>query len=148
MTVLCLREGSEGRWSVMVYSVPSFGHQPHEKERKCNHRSISLHNTDNAMQYFCFPVISYHGVDCKHGFEGTSSICSYTGMWNKYRLLQESFRETRKSILTSPSSTPQFLVLPDNPSFTSEMKALSIALFPRSDSLRSDACRKKGKITS
>lgn len=47
----------------------------------------------------------------------------------KYCLRQESFRKTIKSILTSHSSAHQFLMLPDNLSFMSKMKALSIAIF-------------------
>lgn len=116
----------------MVYAVPLFGQQPHEEKEK-NHDSISLHYTDNTIQYLYSPVVSYHGVDCKHGFEGMSSIYSYTRTQNKYCLLQDSFRKTIKSILTSHSSTHQFLVLPDNFSFMSKMKALSIAIFPISE---------------
>lgn len=89
------------------------------RKKKKNHKSISLHYTGNTIQYLYSPVISYHGVVCKYGFEGTSSICSYTGTWNKYFLLQDSFRKTIKSILTSHSSTHKFLMLPDNFSFMS-----------------------------
>lgn len=116
---------------MMVYAVPSFGHQPHKEkgEKNENHKSVSLHYTDNTIYYLYSPVISYHGAVCKHGFEGASSISSYTRTQNKYCLRQESFRKTIKSILTSHSSAHQFLMLPDNLSFMSKMKALSIAIF-------------------
>lgn len=72
---------------MMVHAVSLFGHQPHKKEEKerkknpkqNNHKSISLHYIENTIQYLYSPVNSYHGAVCKQGFEGTSSIYSYTG---------------------------------------------------------------------
>lgn len=53
---------------------------------------------------------------------------------NKIILLAPGlFRKTIKSVLTSHSRAHQFLVLFDNFSFMSEMKALSTAIFPMSE---------------
>lgn len=113
---------------------PSFVHQPHmEKENQKYHKDISLHCTDNTIQYLHSPVIPYHGVVCQNGFEGMSRIHFYTGTWNKYCLLQDSFRKIIMSVLTSHSSTHQVFVLPDHFSFISKMKALSRAIFPVSE---------------
>lgn len=118
--------------------------------REKNHERMSLHYTHNTIQYLYFLAIYYHSIVCKHGLEGSSSTWFYTRTWNKDCLLQDSSRKTVKSIFTSHSSTHQFIVLPDNLSFTKEMKALSTAIFPIQEcpqwlTLRSDAWRVKGK---
>ena len=76
---------------------------------KINHKSTSLHYTDNTIQYLYFPVISYHGAVCKHGCEGTSSMYPYTGMQNKYCLLQHYQENNREHshISFKYSSTPR-----------------------------------------